>query len=188
MRELLFLDTETGGLDPADNSLLTIGLVCWKDGEVVDAAEVAVKHDVYRVTAGALGVNKINLVEHDAKAVPTSEALAWTGHFIGKNFEVAPVVAVGHNVSFDMNFILQLAPRAVIETMISHRRLDTAGILRYLHCAGVLEKDVSSFAAALEYFGLRAAVEHSALTDALDTAALFNKLLELCPEAAGKKL
>ena len=40
----LFLDTETGGLDPRVHSLLTLGLVVGDADGVKDSLEIAVKH------------------------------------------------------------------------------------------------------------------------------------------------
>ena len=35
-KKILFIDTETGGIDPNSTSLLSIGLVAWSNGEILD--------------------------------------------------------------------------------------------------------------------------------------------------------
>ena len=36
---LLFIDTETGGLDPQKHSLLSLALVVWEKREILDSKE-----------------------------------------------------------------------------------------------------------------------------------------------------
>lgn len=45
--ELLFLDTETGGLNPGVNSLLQVGLVAYVDGKVIAKREFSIKEENY---------------------------------------------------------------------------------------------------------------------------------------------
>ena len=42
MTRLLVLDTETGGLDPETDALLSVGLVDWRDGLVTRKLEILV--------------------------------------------------------------------------------------------------------------------------------------------------
>ncbi|WP_431211438.1 hypothetical protein ACQ86N_37190 [Puia sp. P3] len=66
---ILFIDTETGGTDPANNSLLSLGLVVWKASEIGASLEILIDDGVLNVTEKALGINRINLQEHRKKAV-----------------------------------------------------------------------------------------------------------------------
>lgn len=61
--KIVFLDTETGGLDPSVNSLLSIGLVIWEDGKIKTKNEFFVKENEYNVTSKAIEVNRIDLKE-----------------------------------------------------------------------------------------------------------------------------
>ena len=36
---LLFIDTETGGVNEKENSLLSIALICWENKKVLDKTE-----------------------------------------------------------------------------------------------------------------------------------------------------
>ena len=75
MNPYLFLDTETGGLDPRLHSLLSLGLVAGDPGGVAESLEILVGHATYAVTGGGLKVNRIDLVEHHARALEPAAAL-----------------------------------------------------------------------------------------------------------------
>lgn len=71
---LLFIDTETGGLDPHKHSLLTIGVVVWDEklGELY-SDEYAVFSDTYTITKSALRINHFNEELHREKAISSKE-------------------------------------------------------------------------------------------------------------------
>ena len=71
--KLIFLDTETGGVDPRANSLLSIGLVIWENKKIITEKEFLVKEKNYNVTAQAMEINKINLDELKKKGLEKSE-------------------------------------------------------------------------------------------------------------------
>jgi DNA polymerase III epsilon subunit-like protein len=69
--QYLVIDTETGGLEE-NCSLLSLGLVlCDNDLNTVESQHMKFKpdNDLYIVTAQGLGVNKIDIVQHDTEAV-----------------------------------------------------------------------------------------------------------------------
>src|SRR5258706_13634686 len=73
----LFFDSETGGLDPRSTSLLEIAAVIVDDdGHILSTFQRLTRPDdgVYRVTPGALNVNKIVLASHDTAAVTYTDA------------------------------------------------------------------------------------------------------------------
>lgn len=82
----LALDAETGGFE--GTSLLSVYLgVYSEDFVLLDELEMFMKPDdkIYKVTAEALAVNKINLIEHEAKAIRYREAGTKLFEFIEKN-------------------------------------------------------------------------------------------------------
>ena len=60
MARLLFIDTETGGLDPEKHSLLSVGFVVWDSalGECC-SAEYHLKNENYCITKTAQKINKL---------------------------------------------------------------------------------------------------------------------------------
>lgn len=181
MNKILFIDTETGGLDPEKHSLLTVAFATYQDGEIKEAAEWSVKHKDYIVNATALKINNIDLVEHDSKAKEKEFVVREMIEFIKEAFgEEKPVIA-GHNINFDINFLSKLFKecREFWSKYASHRTLDTCGIIRFLYHSGKITEDVAASDKAFKYFGIEVLERHTAYGDVCATIELYNLLLEL---------
>ncbi len=179
----LFLDTETGGLDVEKHSLLSIGLVVGDDGVVRDSLEILIRHEPYVVSAGGMAVNRIDLVQHDKAALDPEAALDALEAFCQRHFpEEDPITLVGHNVTFDRNFLAVFFARhhRPLEPRISHRIIDTHSIAAALRDAGRLPIENLSSSALFLHFGIVIPEEkrHTALGDALGTFELYWKLVE----------
>lgn len=176
----LFLDTETGGLDPAEHSLLTahFALVDSESLETLKELSLAIRpSEVYKVTAGALMVNKINLADHWQAAQPAWEAADQLRAFLGEPHERPPLVPVGWNVGFDINFVRQqLLPEW--GELVSYRTIDLQSVVRFLADAGVMPK-VNGLAGAAEFFGLNISGHHDAAFDTRLTMKVFRKVRDL---------
>ena len=188
MPRMLVFDTETGGTDPEIHSILSLGAVVWEDGRFGATFEVRIAEPQFVLTARAMEINKIDIVQHCKRAVAPAEAMQRFCVFLEAAFpeQLASkdkIALVGHNVNFDVGFLKRLCRLAGIpfEKWFSHRQMDTAGILRFLTLAGKLHLTGAGSTEAFEYFGIEVALEerHTALGDAKATALLLNKLLEV---------
>ena len=183
MNKILFIDTETGGINPMKNSLLEIGLVVWREGKITDENLIKIKHDDYTVTPIAMDINDINLKEHEKDAVSTEKAIETIMKYKGKHFKDNKAVIGGHNTSFDTNFIKQLFKESdyIYGKNFSHREVDTASILKYLSHKERFNKELKSLNDAIDYFDLKITKKerHTGIADALITAKLYNKLLNI---------
>lgn len=178
---LIFIDTETGGIDPQTHSLLSIGCVAWEQGHgVIDTFEIFIKSKKYCVTSGAQKINKFNEELHNQKAVSQKEAINSLLYFCSKYSNGLANLA-GHNTQFDIAFIKKLLRdnRRSFSKHFSHRIVDTYSIIRYLQDADKIELELSSSASAFKHFGITVQGRHTALGDAMATAKLYEKLLEL---------
>ena len=179
----LFLDTETGGLDLARHSLLSLGLVVGDDGTVRDSLEILIRHEPYVVSAGGMAVNRIDLVKHHEAALEPGAALDALEAFCARHFPGgAPITLVGHNIAFDRNFLQAFHARQgrAFEPRFSHRTIDTHSLAAALRDAGRLPLANLSSSALFEHFGIVVpeAQRHTALGDALGTFELYWKLVE----------
>lgn len=180
---LLFIDTETGGIDPNKHSLLSIGLVVWESSKkIIDSTEILIKHNEYVVTSTARCINKFDELAHERCAVEPKESISMMLNFCSSYFDKDLLIPLaGHNTQFDVSFLkvfLKTKNRSYNE-LFSHRIIDTYTLIRSLYYAGKIEKDISSSAQAFSYFGIAVEGRHTAQGDALATAELYNKLLEL---------
>ena len=182
MDRLLFIDTETGGLDPQKHSLLSIALVVWEDCNIIDSLELLINDGVLLVTDEALAINKIIIEDHikDAlnPAIATEKLLLFIDkHFTGNN----KITLAGHNVHFDVAFLKTFLSKnnKKFSNYFSHRIVDTSSILYYLFLSGVINQKAISSDKAFEHFEIHVQGRHTALGDAIATAELFTKLLSL---------
>lgn len=191
MDKILFIDTETGGLDPQKHSLLSLGLVVWEKGELVDKIEILVNDGKLAATNEALEINKINLDEHKINSLSPNEVINQIIYFIKKNFTLnQKITLAGHNINFDVNFLKHFLSQNKLnfEEYFSHRFIDTSSILYYLYLSGKLKQRAFSSSEAFEYFGIRVDGRHTALGDAIATAKLFTNLIQLTKKNFKKKI
>jgi len=179
---LLFIDTETGGLDPDKHSLLSLAMVVWEDMEIFDSQEILINDGILSVTEEALSVNKIDLEKHKQSAISSSQAMDKLFLFIGQHFpQQRTITLAGHNVHFDAAFLKRLffANNKNFSEFFSHRIIDTSSILYYLYLAGHIKHRAISSDEAFELFDIKVEGRHTAIGDAIATAKLFTKLLSL---------
>lgn len=180
---LLFIDTETGGLDPQKHSLLTIGVVVWDEklGELY-SDEYAVYSDTYTITKSALRINHFNEELHREKAISSKEIVR-KFHEIKLNYfqEYNVIPLAGHNTTFDIQFLKQLfiSCGRSFEKLFSHRVVDTYSIIKYLSDCHIIPHAVNSSAKAFEYFNITVDGRHTALGDARATMQLYYKVIQL---------
>lgn len=181
---MLFLDTETGGLDPRSHSLLSLGLVVGDGPRVSHSLEILIRHEPYVVTGSGLKVNRIDLVGHSAAALDPPVALTVLDVFLDQHFPhmCKPIILAGHNVGFDQAFLEAfLKGQGRSMNRFSHRLVDTHGIASALRDAGRLPLTSLDSTALFAHFGIEVPEDqrHTALGDALATFELYWKLVEL---------
>lgn len=83
----LVLDTETGGIGPEVSLLSAYFRVLDENLNLLDELELFLKPNdgLYKVTAEALGINKIDLVEHEKKAITYREGGTKLFDFLQRN-------------------------------------------------------------------------------------------------------
>ena len=157
----LGLDTETGGLTEESSLLTAHFAICDKDFNVLDELELVTKPNdgQYNVSAEALGVNKINLIEHDKIAKTYSEAGQELRNFLWKYSQNGKIklVPVGKNVGFDVIKINNtILGKKTWSMFTSYRLYDITGLVIYLKRKGKLPVDAPDSLSGLgEYFGIK---------------------------------
>lgn len=183
----LATDVETGGIGP-DVSLLTAYIAILDENmEIMDELELAMRPDdkIYHVTAEALAINKINLIEHDkseatvsfGKAGELFRTLIQLHSENGKN----KLIPLGHNVAFDMeNLYRNVLNKKEAQNYVSYRVLDTGSTGRFLITAGLIPETVSgSLGSYVKHFGIKEREAHTARGDVLMTVDLMKAMIAL---------
>lgn len=178
---LLFTDTETGGTNPIEDALLDVALVVWEDGVELARKSWKIQSAGKYVYSSATEINGIELKKHDKTAMKPEQAAGEIVAFIRKWFPDDRAILVGHNVSFDRDFLKTLILEYTLETfesLVSHRLLDTMSILNFLVANHKLPTDVLSSDGAFKHFGIVVENRHTAMGDVDATIVLFDHLSE----------
>ena len=180
---LLFIDTETGGLDPQKHSLLTIGIVVWDkiQGELF-SDEYAINWEQYIVTKTALRINHFDENEHRKNAIPPKEIVSKLYELKTTYFQdYSAIPLAGHNTTFDIQFLKHLfvVCNRSFEKLFSHRIVDTYSIIKFLVDCHCIPSKVNSSAKAFEYFNITVDGRHTAIGDARATMQLYSKAIQL---------
>lgn len=168
-RDYVVLDLETTGLDPCKEWIIEIGAVRVRDGEVVDTFATLVKPPVpiSDFITGLTGISDemVQNAPDETEAVPQLRA------FIGDD----PVM--GHNIGFDIRFVRAASKRLELPPF-ANEFIDTLRISQRLYPN--IRHRLSDL---IEYLGVGEVVAHRALSDVLQTKAVYDAMCRqgLCP-------
>lgn len=186
MNTLLVIDTETGGLDPNHDSLVSLAAVLWKDGEIVAEIQIFVNEPKPRIDAGAIAVHGIDPKWLKLNGSSPRRAVREFERFVATHFprlEKGDVQLAGHNVAFDVAFLKRLyrLARVRFPSFYSHRVLDTASLGLFFILSGNLPKGSATSDKLFSHFSIpfTQGSRHSALGDARATAQLINEFLKM---------
>lgn len=181
----LALDTETFGI--GNVTLLTAWFGVYdKDFNLKAELDLKLKPDdgLYIGQPKALGINKIDLYEHDKIAITYKQGATELYNFLRANTKLGgeQLIPCGHNISFDIRKITDnLVSKGSWDTMVSYRTLDTGTISQFLRMTGKLPMEVEAGLGKLvKHFDIKVDGEmHTAETDAKCTIKVLQKLMEL---------
>jgi hypothetical protein len=182
-------DCESGGIGE-DISLLTVHFaVCDKDFNVIDELDIALKPTevdetgsaIYKVTASALAINNINLVEHDKVAVVRAAAGQKLREFLWKyKPEKNWLIPAGKNIGGDVAWVNEhILGMKEWQKYVSYRHYDITTLVIFLKNTGRLPADApDSLSKLAEYFGM-SAKWHTARDDNMAGIEVIKKLQSL---------
>jgi DNA polymerase-3 subunit epsilon len=181
----LVIDTETGGLNPEINSILSIAGVVWTPrGEISKLFDLYVQEPTLNVEDQALKVNNINLEDVYKHGLTPEVAVGYIRGTLDAHFGTnrRPIQLVGHNVAFDLGFIRRLyrLAGANFKDDFRDRALDSCSILQFLMISGKIKGFRASADVLFESAGVKIDEKdrHTALGDALATAKSLDILLD----------
>jgi DNA polymerase III epsilon subunit-like protein len=207
MGNILFVDTETTGLDPEKNRLLQIAARLDVDKStgvegLIEYFETHVGHfmffdnaPVFEISLGALKVNKRSLLNTNptppGSPIPAGEAMVMEERVAITRFvewllvmhrKYGDFLLAGHNVDFDIRFLNAALRRAGIvglDELVGHRRVDTAPIALFLKDAGILKIEKGSLEETAKALGISTEGQHDAKFDVDLTASIYYEMKKL---------
>jgi DNA polymerase-3 subunit epsilon len=177
------LDTETTGLDPRRDRLITIGAVAVRDGEIYldDAFEVMLRVAYNNSSVTVHGITRDEAME----GMEEPEALELFLEYL------ADGVIVGHHIGHDIE-ALNCACERHFGLTLKNRSLDTMDLTLHLNDDGAFNDrpmpEGFSLDALCEMFGIAAHDRHTAGGDAFLTARVFLCLLRAASDAGRNTL
>ncbi|MEI7825968.1 MAG: 3'-5' exonuclease [Chlorobiaceae bacterium] len=173
-RPLVFVDTETTGLDSKIHVVLEVGIlkVDPKTLTVIDEYDATIDPTTlgpFEVSEDALRVNGLDLKELVRTGRPAAEVATRVASMLrGATF-------CGQNPAFDRGFLNALLGRFSLKVDAPYAMLDTASLAWPLLVAG--EIDSVKLATVCERFGVMNVAKHRALSDARATFEVYKKLM-----------
>jgi len=166
------LDSETTGLDPRRDRLITIGAVAVVDGEILleDSFEALLKMDYNHASVTVHGITR----DEASQGMDEPEALELFLDYLRDG------VIVGHHIGHDIQ-TLNVAYRRHWDFELQNRALDTMDLTLYLNDDGAfVDRPMAqgfTLDALCEMFGIPPHDRHTAGGDAYITAQVFQRLL-----------
>lgn len=182
---ILFIDCETSGLDPAKNAMLEFAAELHVDGVKVSEFSTGMYDRRSPVSLGALKVNGLKLaglllLKNESEAVV--ELIDWL-----LSIKVqGPIYVCGHNVHFDISFLKALLAKYQLDgldNVIGYHFLDTFSIGSFLMSTGKLqtENNKVNLSALAKGLGLDVSQYkvHTATEDVRLTVDVYNSMVKL---------
>ena len=171
-RNFILIDTETTGFDEKKHQILEVGILVIKDLKVIDEFEIKIKHREYTITAKAMEVNNINIVEHEKEALFEKEAVEKILEFLNKHKveNDEGYIVIGQNVAFDIKFLEEMFLRTYkikeYRQVISYRNLDIMQLAMIKNIEGKISLEKQDLDSILKELEIEIPENrHRALTD-----------------------
>jgi DNA polymerase III epsilon subunit-like protein len=160
---IIFIDIETGGLDPFKHSMLRFNYAVVYDGGMYDNGVLNLRQEEYVVTSKAMEINKIDLRIHEEDSVTPKQFYNEMQNLLQKYYpnkqkDKYYACLGGYNVSFDLTFLRRFFnlhfESNFYNTWFDNTVMDVASMLRLLHTVGALPQAFYKIDQALSFFNV----------------------------------
>ena len=183
--KVVFIDTETGGLDASKNSILSFAAVILHNGSISDSMYCLVREPEINAEPSAMAINKLDLEVVATEGLTPAEAVFKLKNFLLRNDIRSKAQFAAHNAPFDIAFTKRMFSLAgeSYDKVFSYRPLCTQTGALLLELAGriSLPGGSASLDNLVKFFkvDLDRTAGHNALNDAIAGAKVLVKELEL---------
>ncbi|MEK6885097.1 MAG: 3'-5' exonuclease [Nanoarchaeota archaeon] len=175
MKNLIFLDVETGGLDPKTDALLEIGALFVKEDKILHKySSLILPPEDLLINKEALEINKLQ--ELYKSGGNEKEVLSLFSDLI-KRFDIQKARIAGWNVHLDIAFLKEAFKRNNLPYEFNYRLVDVQSVWFFYNTNfGNPPINISSLSNVSEFlFGKE--TEHRALSDITATFKIYEYLL-----------
>jgi DNA polymerase III alpha subunit (gram-positive type) len=194
MKNILIVDTETGGLNPSVNGILSISLKLLNEEESLTIYFKPDPRFIYE--AQALKINKLDLLQLKQQGLNFEDGSLiihrWLLELQSK-YNIKQFTLVGHNITFDIPFLKQIFEDDILfspfkNKMFDYHTLDTCMIGNLLRFLNVISVENVKLITLYTYFGGKNDLceAHTSHFDVLMTEYIFVEMLKLLNKNGNK--
>jgi DNA polymerase-3 subunit epsilon len=178
--KIFWFDTETSGLDPVKNAIISLAALVEIDGQIVERVNLTMCPAPGKVIEdGALKVNGFSreqLLTFPPSADVFEQLRDFMDSYLEKYNKQDRFVAAGYNVGFDLRFLEQFF-RENGDTYLYARLfgapLDVMSVVRFMQVAGVFPKTLDNkLSTVAKAIGINTENAHDAMADIEMTRAI----------------
>lgn len=173
--DLVFVDVETGGLDPSTADILEVACIRTDaSGQLLLAAYETKVLPQSPVDARAAAVNGYTPEAWSEAILPVDAAGALTRAVID-GFERRAILC-GHNVAFDDGFLRRMFDRALLSYPFDYHRIDTVSLAWPFYVQGKIDR--LNLEAVCRHFLIGNEGAHRAMADAARCREVYLRMME----------
>ena len=182
MNKILFLDTETTGLDPNKNGIIQVAMLtedgCELNMRVNPGKKVKYDKEALKIN----GIKKKQIKKFPKSKEQFKGMIKWLETLVVPFDPKDKLIVVGYNVKFDVEMLHGWARREKFKYMGSYldwRVIDVLVLTRMAHYLGQLPEEPENFklGTICKVFGIDEPT-HDAMDDVYAVRAIFYKLVE----------
>lgn len=193
----LAFDTETGGLNPLKNPILTafFGII-GEDFGLIDELNLYIRPEAPfdTVEPDALAINKIDLSEHleSPRTVSLTEAKGQLLNFLKKHkgAKMADRLRpMGYNIDFDLGMVwAQLLPPTDWNANVHYAKMDPKTIVDFLKESGWLPPEIGKLESLAKHFNISTLGAHECRSDTLMMVESYKRLIDMLKDRKNDSL
>ena len=186
--KVIYIDTETTGLDPVENGLVEIACIVEVNGKVKDRLELLICPHTYSnkdvlISEEALEIN--GRTHEELATFPNSNKqfkrfIQFLNKHIDRFDKTDKLKVSGYNVGFDIGFIKAWFDdngHTFYGSYFSHKDLDVFALVKHLTFAGLIDTEDEKLGTICKHFGIKHN-PHEAMSDIKATRKLHKLLLK----------
>ena len=179
---ILWMDTETGGLEAGYHEMLTIAGIVEIDKEIVNEFHFKIKPKYPdRLEPAALEYNNLTEAQVVAFEDPFNVFYKLKKIFVKYGLRYDKLICAGHNVGFDRRFLNAFFEEQGYKQLhyyLDYHSLDTMSVAAWLRYVGKLDIKNLKLSSLCQHFGIDFEA-HDALEDIRATRELAHRLQKL---------
>jgi DNA polymerase III epsilon subunit-like protein len=181
--KLLFIDTETSGLNPKVHGILQLAtmLVDLEDNFIAEFNE-KMRPPAYReIDDAALAINKFTVSDINNQQNTSLVRDKFKDFLVENKCTPKNTYLVGWNIMFDVSFINDSFHEGLLRTHVNYHHMDLSCVVGFLKLWGIAFEDLGSLSLknTAEYIDRRSGIKpsrvyHNAYSDVIHTVHVYN--------------